>query len=63
VEDNMEFKEIDILLQMEAIKCEREGMIADNKMKEYNHWSITYTYTDFMRLAGQIEELRDILRR
>lgn len=53
----MEFKEIDILLQMEALKCEREGMVAENLQRVHLEQAMAYQYDSFMVLAGQFSSI------
>jgi len=59
----MDFKQIDILLQMEELICEREGMIAENKFREHCGNSIAYGEDNFQILAQKFESLRAELRK
>lgn len=63
LEEGMTYQEIDILLQMEALICEREGMVAENMQREAVGSSMAYTHDNFMILAGQFEQLREILKK
>lgn len=58
----MDFKLLDIQLQMEEIICEREGMIAENKQREHRQESMVYGENTFQNLANRLEQLRVILR-
>lgn len=59
----MEFKEIDILLQMHSLITEREGMVAENMARYYLHEPPAYYDDAFQKLQGKFEELRSILRK
>ncbi len=58
----MDFKLLDIQIQMEEIICEREAMIAENKWREIQGQSLAYGENNFNSLANRLEHLREILR-
>jgi hypothetical protein len=52
---------LEIRLQMEALICEREGMIAENAQRQMGDYTIAYGPGVFFDLAKQLEELRKTL--
>ncbi len=59
----MTTEEINILIQIEAIVCRREGMVAENKWREHLGQSVAYTEDNFFGLANELEGLRALLRK
>jgi hypothetical protein len=58
----MEQKLLDIRLQMEALICEREGMIALNKEREHSGYQVAYNEAAFLKLADLFNHLIENLR-
>jgi len=52
-----------IRADIEGMICEREGMKADNKVAEFNHHPIPYTYTDFFILQEKLIQLSESLKK
>lgn len=46
-------------IELEALITEREGMIAENKVRESLGHSLAYTYDCFSVLASQMRELKE----
>ena len=53
---------LDIQLQMEELICQREGMIAENKQREYLGQSMAYQDDVFQILGSRFNSLRILLR-
>lgn len=44
-------------IELEALRCEREGMVAENLQRSWSNNTPAYTENDFNALAEQIREL------
>jgi hypothetical protein len=61
--ENMDQKLLCIYLQAQALISEREGMIAENKHREYVSQSIVYAEDAFLLNANKFRELIEYLRK
>lgn len=55
--------ELNIRTQMEAIICRREGMIAENKQREYLGEPMAWTESSFFELDSDLMALSEQIRR
>jgi hypothetical protein len=55
--------ELNVRLQMEALISEREGMIAENKQREYMNESMAYSKGAFENNARELTFLLEELRK
>jgi hypothetical protein len=58
----MEWKLLDIRLQMEMLISEREGMIAENMQRAHLGQSMAYTDDNFQINANNLQQLISVLR-